>query len=303
MNPADSLLNCSANLEWKNGEGTVIRKLVHKSAVLRIIRRDTKEMFVEVSGDSKTANIRLLLKDINVHNKFMKEGKASIVFQTMRCTIYLSNAPPGNLLNFLKIIFVKMSGRGKSDLNTSLRTQLLSGKAESFDEISPVTVAELTNAHKLATRTTDTTPSPSRKRKLEERDKPKAPAAKKLYSTSPIPEELNMEQREILDACLAGRNVFFTGSAGTGKSFLLKKIIAALPPDVTVATASTGVAACHIGGVTLHSFAGIGGGDATLERAYRLASKPAAATLWRKCKHLIIDEISMLDGVYFEVIS
>lgn len=62
-----------------------------------------------------------------------------------------------------------------------------------------------------------------------------------------------------------------------------------------------GVAACHIGGITLHQFAGIGRGEATLENCYTMASKPAKAQIWRKCRHLIIDEISMIDGKYFEV--
>lgn len=62
-----------------------------------------------------------------------------------------------------------------------------------------------------------------------------------------------------------------------------------------------GVAACHIGGITLHQFAGIGRGEATLEHCYTMASKPVKAQIWRRCKHLIIDEISMIDGKYFEV--
>lgn len=104
-----------------------------------------------------------------------------------------------------------------------------------------------------------------------------------------------------IPACKRGESVFFTGSAGTGKSFLLRKVISILPPDGTVVTASTGVAACLVGGVTLHSFAGIGAGEHSLKRSIELASRPAAAQTWRKCKRLIIDEISMVDANFFDV--
>lgn len=51
----------------------------------------------------------------------------------------------------------------------------------------------------------------------------------------------------------------------------------------------------------MHSFAGIGSGEATLSRCYDLASRPASTQIWRRCKILIIDEISMVDGEFFEV--
>lgn len=57
------------------------------------------------------------------------------------------------------------------------------------------------------------------------------------------------------------------------------------------------------GGTTLHAFAGIGDGSGTIEHLCERAAKlPLVAQKWRKCKHLIIDEISMVDGAFFEVL-
>lgn len=236
-----SAVTCSANLEWTNNKGVVTRKVNYKSATLRLTRNDSRAMFLEVNAE-KSAPIRLQLKGISVFKKFMAEGKASIKFQEVGCMVFLSNAPPASLFAFLKTIFVKMTGEKAPANNASLRTQILTNKTNAFEDISPVTVGDLTKAHAKVSKKTDTTPSPlSRKRKLSNSKEEKGPSAKRLYSSSPIPiNQLNEGQKEVLEACLSGQNIFFTGSAGTGKSFLLKKIIAALPPDVTIATASTG---------------------------------------------------------------
>lgn len=76
---------------------------------------------------------------------------------------------------------------------------------------------------------------------------------------------LSDEQKAVLEAVVdRGKSIFFTGSAGTGKSVLMREIIKKLrqkyhrEPDRVAVTASTGLAACNIEGVTLHSFAGIG---------------------------------------------
>ena len=52
---------------------------------------------------------------------------------------------------------------------------------------------------------------------------------------------MTREQKYVLDMVRGGKNVFFTGGAGTGKSFLINKIIGVLPPEHTFITASTGL--------------------------------------------------------------
>lgn len=81
-----------------------------------------------------------------------------------------------------------------------------------------------------------------------------------LEPPKPRVEQLGKDQKRAFDAVLARKNVFITGSAGTGKSFLLSVIVDELKKEgLNVAvTASTGIAAEAIGGITLHSFAGTG---------------------------------------------
>jgi ATP-dependent DNA helicase PIF1 len=63
-------------------------------------------------------------------------------------------------------------------------------------------------------------------------------------------------------------------------------------------TASTGIAAVQIGGMTLHSFAGTGKGeDGIIQLKKQCARNKRVKKHWKNCKVLIIDEVSM---VYFK---
>ena len=119
---------------------------------------------------------------------------------------------------------------------------------------------------------------------------------------------LSEEQRKVLNLVAEEtKSVFFTGSAGTGKSVLLREIIKTmrvkykLQPDRIAVTASTGLAACNVGGVTLHSFAGIGLGKEDIPiLVKKIQRNPKAKIRWLRTRVLIIDEISMVDGELFD---
>ena len=111
---------------------------------------------------------------------------------------------------------------------------------------------------------------------------------------------LSNEQEYVLKQVMLGVSLFFTGPAGTGKSVLLRSIIKTLRAKRSrgiAVTASTGLAACNIGGITLHSFAGIGLGQGTVDTLYKKVRRNRTAfKRWQETKVLVIDEISMVDG-------
>jgi ATP-dependent DNA helicase PIF1 len=106
-----------------------------------------------------------------------------------------------------------------------------------------------------------------------------------------------MQQDEAFDLLKMGKNIFLTGAAGSGKTYLLNKYINYLKDNnVKVAvTASTGIAATHLQGTTIHSWSGIGVRDTiTKKDLEKLLTTKRIKRNYKKTKVLIIDEISML---------
>lgn len=116
---------------------------------------------------------------------------------------------------------------------------------------------------------------------------------------------LSKEQMAVITQIVEkNKNVFYTGSAGTGKSVILRQLVRRLLAKYGTSrvgvTASTGLAACNIGGQTIHRFLGIGIGQGTVDAmAKMIERKPALLRKWRELKVLIVDEVSMIDGVLF----
>ena len=141
------------------------------------------------------------------------------------------------------------------------------------------------------------------------------------HKPPPIPkftlQDCSPEQRNILELVSQGKNVFFTGSAGVGKSFVLEKICqlfqsqgrkqfidffvtasTGTPFQLFIKDVNVGIAAVHIGGMTVHSFAGIGKGEDGIIDLKKKAKKTRRINKhWKECRTLIIDEVSMVPPI------
>uniref|UniRef100_A0AAR2LVP7 ATP-dependent DNA helicase PIF1 n=1 Tax=Pygocentrus nattereri TaxID=42514 RepID=A0AAR2LVP7_PYGNA len=290
-------LQCTVAVERVSASaGHVVKRQVMRSATVMLGRDEFEELVLRVQDRARGHAESFMLRNFQLFTRFAKDGKCTIKVDPEGTQVLVSDCPTDRLCTFLRTLKIKHEA-SRDRKPVSDRARLRAALPRSFNTISPLQQKDVEKANELRSKVN----APLQLKGLTERSANKTlhPNKKPVLSL-PTARKLSREQTAVLNAVLSGKNVFFTGSAGTGKSFLLKRIIGSLPPKSTYATASTGVAACHIGGTTLHSFAGIGSGSAPLEQCLELAQRPGVRQHWTSCKHLIIDEISMVEAQFFD---
>ena len=111
--------------------------------------------------------------------------------------------------------------------------------------------------------------------------------------------KLTSSQKKALENISLGKNIFLTGEAGTGKSYLVNRLkeISKSQAIKLAVTALTGTAAYLLGGTTLHAWAGIGlGKDDIKSLIVKINKSKNAQSKWKEVDILVIDEISMMSS-------
>ena len=275
--------------------GRVLRTVACKRSCIAycIDEQDRRVLMIGSGNDARELPV---VGGVQLLTKFASVGKATLVLPKRSTSILLSNADPSALQQWCDAL---KSGRppppkaeaGKQPVDPNSKRPLN----------SPASIGGAGGAAPAGSRAPLASISPACA------NSPAAHAGKKArdptrrsptWQTPPGPltprsAALTLEQQSVVRAVQKGESIFFTGGAGTGKSFLLKEIVARLPAATTYVTAPTGMAACQIGGVTVHHWAGIGGGDRTVDECVSMAMRKRGLQ-WRGAKILVIDEISML---------
>lgn len=115
------------------------------------------------------------------------------------------------------------------------------------------------------------------------------------------PDGDNEDLNKITELIQKGENLFITGYAGTGKSYILNKLKKKFQIDVT---STTGLAAVNVQGQTIHSWAGVGICNKPVKDVIeKILQRTKLKKQITECKILAIDEISMLDARTFDYID
>lgn len=136
----DPLLCCSVKLNFLDAKNSITRSVNNAKSVIQLGRNEFRDIILKL--ECGKFGFSFGIKDMTLHTKFVKEGKATITLKEPKVQIMISNCPTGKLNVFLKTMFAKVE-KLKETKPVGLKERLLSVKTSSFEEISPLTAVDV----------------------------------------------------------------------------------------------------------------------------------------------------------------
>lgn len=146
MNMSGGELQCGLTIEQLAASGEVLKRTLHKSTVLSLVRNEFRDILLKINTGRK--DFRVNMREFVMHKKFAKDGKATIKLPKQNIQFMLSNCPPDQLIFFLKTLNTKTSCQDIKGYVPG-RKRLMSELPKSFQEISPLNMKELETVHTI----------------------------------------------------------------------------------------------------------------------------------------------------------
>jgi hypothetical protein len=212
---------CVIEVPGHQKENAQVRATKNLGGVCRVcIEQDEKRGIIVLEATKLNTRMKTVLDgSCVIHDMFVSKGKMCIEVPSTRTLVFLNDAPPAALHSACKTLEkhlkcrLKSTSPGKTCANTIVPGSIGSRPAE----------------QKLIDGRTEV--------KIVKRSPTKPSEITRSLSDTDLCEE----QRRAVDKVMQGKNMFLTGGAGTGKSALLRFIIAKLEGRGCIVTASTGV--------------------------------------------------------------
>uniref|UniRef100_A0A8C4YG51 ATP-dependent DNA helicase n=1 Tax=Gopherus evgoodei TaxID=1825980 RepID=A0A8C4YG51_9SAUR len=262
----DARIRCSVTIERLSLSGQAPKRRVIRDASLALGRNEFRELVLQVSDGSAPQSFALR-GEVRLFTRFVRDGKSGLQLGPAQVQLLIANCPPDSLRRFLRLLRIKHEAAGKGAKTVTERARLLCSLPRTFDTISPVQARDVRQVcdHR-AHASYEATPVKGQA--------PRDRGNSGLWSKSR--KRARTESAEASD--VRGPQV------GSGWKTAL----------------GYGLGRRLAGGRIAECSHGIGSGKAPLDQCIELAQRTGVRQRWLSCQHLIIDEISMVEGKFFD---
>ncbi|KAM7161411.1 ATP-dependent DNA helicase PIF1 isoform 2-T2 [Macrochelys suwanniensis] len=273
----DARIRCSVTIERLSPSGPAPKRRVIRDASLALGRNEFRELVLQVSDGSVPQSFALR-GEVRLFTRFVRDGKSGLQLGPAHVQLLIANCPPDSLGRFLRLLRIKHEAAGKGATIVTERARLLSSLPRTFDTVSPVQARDVQQAcDQRAHASCEATPvkgrAPrergnsglcSKPRKRARTEPAEASAAADLKCSKKLSMLMNSRMR------LSQEQSIVLSAVLSGKN------------------------------VFFTGSAGIGSGKAPLDQCIELAQRTGVRQHWLSCQHLVIDEISMVEGKFFD---